>query len=63
MRRPTIWLAVVLFVLGLVWIGQGIGVIPGSFMTSNQFWAVMGLILVAIAVAISVREVRAAHRR
>jgi uncharacterized membrane protein len=62
MNRPALWLAAVLVVLGLVWIGQGIGVIPGSFMTGNQFWAMMGLILVVIAVAIFVNAVRTANR-
>jgi predicted lipoprotein with Yx(FWY)xxD motif len=47
-RRPTVWFAVILFVLGLVWIGQGLGAIPGSFMTGNRFWAMMGLILVVM---------------
>jgi hypothetical protein len=34
--------AIVLIATGLVWIGQGTGVIPGSFMTGDPFWAAMG---------------------
>jgi hypothetical protein len=33
--------------VGLVWIGQGAGAIPGSFMSGDPFWAAAGLALVA----------------
>ena len=36
--------------VGLVWLGQGVGVIPGSFMTGSAFWAVAGLVLLAVAI-------------
>ena len=29
--------------IGAVWILQGIGVLPGSFMTGQLFWAEVGL--------------------
>jgi len=35
--------------LGLVWIGQGVGLIPGSFMTGRVEWAVIGSVVVAAA--------------
>jgi hypothetical protein len=45
----------VISLLGLVWLLQGIGVLPGSFMTGSQFWAmagafalIVGLIIVAM---------------
>ena len=38
---------VVALLLGLVWIGQGVGLIPGSFMTGRTEWAVIGSLLVA----------------
>ena len=31
-----------LFVVGAVWLGQGLNVIQGSFMTGSTFWAVVG---------------------
>ena len=35
-------------VVGATWLLQGIGVLPGSFMTGQIFWAVVGaLVLVA----------------
>jgi hypothetical protein len=33
---------VVLILVGLVWIGQGVGLIGGSFMTGEAIWAFIG---------------------
>jgi hypothetical protein len=33
---------------GLVWILQGIGVLPGSFMSNDIKWAVIGFVTVLI---------------
>lgn len=41
---------VVALLLGLVWIGQGVGLVPGSFMTGRVEWAVIGSLLCAGAV-------------
>ncbi len=54
--------ALVLLVVGVVWIGQGLNLIPGSpmtsfitdsFMTGQPEWAVAGAVLVALAGAIA----------
>jgi hypothetical protein len=34
--------------VGVVWLLQGIGVLPGSFMTGQFFWAVMGAIFMVV---------------
>jgi len=39
---------IVCLLIGLVWIGQGIGLLPGSFMTGQTQWAVIGLALAAL---------------
>jgi fatty acid desaturase len=49
MRPSRIAIALVLALIGLVWIGQGIGMIGGSAMTGSSFWAVVGLVLVGLA--------------
>jgi hypothetical protein len=36
-----------LFLTGVVWIGQGTNLIQGSLMTGSTFWAVMGIVCVA----------------
>ena len=41
-----------LLVAGVVFFFQGIGVIPGSFMTGRSEWAVIGVALAAAAVTI-----------
>ena len=55
-------IAVVLLIVGVVWIGQGIGLIEGSFMTGEAVWAVIGAIAVLMAAALLIgvqRERRA----
>ena len=34
--------------VGAVWLLQGVGVLPGSFMSGQLFWAVMGAILIVV---------------
>jgi hypothetical protein len=45
--------AAVLVLLGLVWIGQGSGLIRGSsFMTDDMRWALIGAVIVAIGIVV-----------
>ena len=37
---------ILLVLTGVVWFFQGIGVLPGSFMTGQDFWAVAGFLAV-----------------
>jgi glucose dehydrogenase len=62
-RSSRLVLALILALLGILWIGQGTGLIAGSAMTGSAFWAVAGLILVAIAVVIVALERRPTIRR
>ena len=34
--------------VGGVWLLQGVGILPGSFMTGQLFWAVMGAIFLVV---------------
>ena len=34
--------------VGIVWLLQGVGILPGSFMTGQSFWAVMGAIFLVV---------------
>ena len=38
--------------MGGVWTLQGIGVLPGSFMTGQTFWAVAGLLTLVAGAAL-----------
>lgn len=44
MRWVMLGLGVLLLLIGVVWILQGIGVLLGSVMTGQSFWAWMGLL-------------------
>ena len=50
--RIRIPIAVALFVIGVVWIGQGVGMIKGSFMTGQAFWAIMGGVAILFSLAL-----------
>ena len=52
MTRARQAIGVVLVVVGVVWIGQGLGAIEGSFMTDQLVWAVFGAIAVLFGVAL-----------
>ena len=43
MRNVVLWLALLVAAAGIVWLLQGINVLPGSFMTGDPFWAWTGL--------------------
>jgi hypothetical protein len=40
--------------VGAVWLFQGVGVIPGSFMTGSSFWAITGAIVLAVGILLIV---------
>ncbi len=58
MSALRIVVAVVLFLVGMVWLGQGVGFIGGSAMTGSSFWAVVGAALVVIAAWLAVSGLR-----
>ena len=37
-----------MIIMGGIWLLQGIGILPGSFMTGQMFWAVMGAAFLAV---------------
>jgi hypothetical protein len=39
---------VICVLLGLVWIGQGTNLLPGSFMSGQSMWAIIGLVLLIV---------------
>jgi uncharacterized ion transporter superfamily protein YfcC len=52
-RTPRIALVVVgvvALVVGLVWMGQGSNLIPGSFMTGSRTWLTVGLVVGLVGV-------------
>ncbi len=45
-------LGVILALVGIVWILQGVNVLPGSIMSGNMMWAYIGIVLDAAAVVL-----------
>jgi hypothetical protein len=52
MRITLNVIAVLCLLMGCVWFLQGINIIPGSFMTGQSKWAIIGGVLIAIAVGL-----------
>ena len=54
MRHPRrLVVAIALMLLGLLWIGQGIGLVGGSAMSGQSIWAVIGIIVIATGAALA----------
>ena len=47
--KPRMAVALLIGAVGLIFLGQGIGWIPGSYMTGDPTWAVVGAVMVVIA--------------
>jgi hypothetical protein len=58
MRPSRLLLAALFALVGLIWVGQGLGFIGGSFMTGAPVWAVIGAGLLLIAAAMVMLERR-----
>jgi len=54
--------AALLALVGLIFIGQGLGYIGGSGMTGQPFWAVVGVVLLVVGAAFAWITYRAARR-
>lgn len=51
-RIVLIVVGLVALVVGAVFAGQGLNLIPGSFMTGDRTWLVVGLIMVVAGVVL-----------
>ncbi len=49
--------------VGVIWIGQGVGAIHGSFMTGSPFWAVVGALCLIAGLALLARAAGIRRRR
>ncbi len=57
--RIALLVALALVAVGLVWIGQGLGLLRGSsFMVDDIRWAAAGLVAVVTGVVIGLRDRR-----
>jgi hypothetical protein len=52
MRIGAIVVAVLLFLMGCVWAGQGLGFIPGSLMSGDMKWFWIGAVVIVLALVL-----------
>ncbi|HEV2953608.1 MAG TPA: hypothetical protein VG015_05930 [Candidatus Dormibacteraeota bacterium] len=45
-------IGILLILAGLVWLGQGVGLVKGSFMTGESIWAVIGAALIVVGAGV-----------
>ena len=57
-RIALITIGVIAVIIGGVFAGQGMNLIPGSFMTGNRMWFSIGLVLVAVGIILMVVGLR-----
>jgi hypothetical protein len=52
MRVAALPICAIVILVGAIFLGQGLGYIPGSFMTGSAMWAAIGAVMVAGGVAV-----------
>ncbi len=58
MRIGSLILGAIAILVGAVWILQGSGVLPGSFMTGQRMWLVIGIIVAIVGLALAYNGIR-----
>jgi hypothetical protein len=57
-RSTLITVGVIAIVVGVIWVGQGMGLIPGSFMTGDTKWLIIGIIVGVVGIVLTVLGLR-----
>jgi hypothetical protein len=63
MRYVLLIVGGLMILMGGVWLLQGISILPGSFMTGQMFWAVMGAVFMAVGGLLLLAGFRLNRRR
>jgi hypothetical protein len=58
MRIGSLVLGLIGVLVGAVWILQGSGVLPGSFMTGQRMWLWIGIIVAIVGLALAYNGIR-----
>jgi hypothetical protein len=62
-RIALIVAGVVALLVGGIWIGQGLNLIPGSVMSGSQFWLEVGVIVAVVGVFLVAFGIRGRKKR
>ncbi|HEX9096724.1 MAG TPA: hypothetical protein VF990_11560 [Candidatus Dormibacteraeota bacterium] len=58
MRTLSLVIGGIAILAGAVWILQGSGVLPGSFMTGQRMWLIIGIVVAIIGLALAYNGIR-----
>lgn len=58
MRTLSLVLGIIALITGGVWILQGAGILPGSFMSGQGMWLLIGLVVAAVGLALVYNGIR-----
>ncbi len=58
MRTLILGIGVLAILVGGVWILQGTGLLPGSFMTGQRMWLVIGIVVAVIGLGLAIGGLR-----
>jgi hypothetical protein len=58
MRTLSLVIGGIAILAGAVWILQGAGVLPGSFMTGQRMWLIIGIVVATIGLALAYNGIR-----
>jgi len=58
MRTLSLVIGGIAILAGAVWILQGSGVLPGSFMTGQRMWLMIGIVVGIVGVALAYNGIR-----
>ncbi|HSO93096.1 MAG TPA: hypothetical protein VLS53_01325 [Candidatus Dormibacteraeota bacterium] len=58
MKTLSLVLGIIALITGGIWILQGVGILPGSFMSGQGMWLVIGLVVAAAGLALIYNGIR-----
>lgn len=58
MKTASLVLGIIALITGGVWILQGVGILPGSFMSGQRMWLLIGLVVAAVGLALVYNGIR-----
>jgi hypothetical protein len=58
MRIGSLIVGIIAILVGAVWILQGTGVLPGSVMSGQRMWLIIGIIVAIVGLALAYNGIR-----
>jgi hypothetical protein len=62
MRYALVIIGVIMIAIGAVWILQGTGMLPGSVMSGQQMWAIIGAVVLIVGIIVLLSGARMISR-